>query len=401
MSVYHYDASHLAPEDARFFEEMVPYLSEHVTSSSRTGDAIDIEYDGIDESQIAEKAEHLTAMLETKLKRGSDCSPETTTIFDATDSKVANSEPIFDRLVGEGQIYAMSPGSYAISGLFLSVKRYFERSIDELADEVFAHSYVSYEMPDLIPIAEYSRGGYFDTFPHHIMFASTLRNDIDVIDRFAHEKGNDPSLFNEMKPPRAVLRTAACMPLYPLLQNATFTAGKPGRFVVAGHCFRNEEGNAKELERLNEFNMKELVVVGSPDQVTSFIEEGSKIWLRWQKLFGLNMSIATANDSFFASNYRKLKLFQLLGSSKVECRWLVPGSGSYIACSSTNVHRTHFTKTYNIRMADANSFCHSGCLAFGLERLSYALLSQLGLDASAWPATARTEIERLAGLLHD
>jgi hypothetical protein len=32
------------------------------------------------------------------------------------------------------------------------------------------------------------------------------------------------------------------------------------------------------------------------------------------------------------------------------------------------------------------SYAHTSCVAFGLERMAYALLSQHGLDPAHWPA---------------
>lgn len=90
------------------------------------------------------------------------------------------------------------------------------------------------------------------------------------------------------------------------------------------------------------------------------------------------------------SNYKKLKIFQILGDSKQEFRVYIPDGDFFCAVSSSNVHRTHFTKTYNIH--NDNSFCQSSCFAFGIERLSYALLSQKGVDIDKWDEATRKEI---------
>ncbi|ETI96508.1 MAG: hypothetical protein Q606_CBAC00062G0024, partial [Intestinibacter bartlettii DORA_8_9] len=114
------------------------------------------------------------------------------------------------------------------------------------------------------------------------------------------------------------------------------------------------------------------------------------LWYFWVDKFKLNGKIDTANDSFFASNYKKLKLFQMLGDSKQEFKLWLPDSDSYISASSSNVHRTHFTKERNIR--NEHGYCQSSCFAFGLERLTYALLSQKGLDVKLWDDDTYEEI---------
>lgn len=397
MNTYRYDLGRIDPSDRDFFREMVPYLSEAVMDIRRGEDHIEIDYEAIDEAVLEEKIGCLEQMLQTQLKGAGKEALETKNLFDASANVPANPDDVFGKLVESGQVVRLNKGSFAYSGLFHKVKRYFESRIEQLADELFGE-YTYLEMPDLIPISEYEKGGYFDTFPHHIMFETTLRNDIEVIDRFSREKTSDPAIFDNVKTPVDVLRTAACMPLYPILEHARIPQGEPGCYVVCGHCFRNEEGNLKDLERLCEFTMKELVCIGTPDQTSDFIEQAKRLWFDWQEIFGLNLRIDTANDSFFASNYKKLKLFQILGDAKVEYRLLVPGSGNYISCSSANSHRTHFTKTYDIRTAETGAYCHTSCFAFGTDRLTYALLSQLGLDVGAWDERARAEIERFVRL---
>lgn len=392
MKTYRYDLTRIAPDDRNFFTEMIPYLSEHVESIDRNADELVIAYGCLSEDALAEKVTRLEEMLAHQLRGAGAALPQTKMLSDMSDITPPNTTDVFGQLVAEGQVTRLNKGSFAYSGLFLKVKRYFELRIDALASHIFG-DHTCYEMPDLIPITEYERGGYFDTFPHHIMFQTTLNNDIEIIDRFSRHKTSNSSIFDCLKTPSNVLRTAACMPLYPILEHSRIPAESPGGYVVTGHCFRNEESNVKDIERLNEFTMKELVCVGTPDQTMEFLDRSRQLWLQWQEVFGLNIRIETANDSFFASNYKKLRLFQLLGDSKVEYKLLIPGSKNYISCSSSNAHRTHFAKPYDIRTAETDAYCHTACFAFGIDRLTYALLSQLGLDADSWNETARAEIK--------
>jgi hypothetical protein len=136
--------------------------------------------------------------------------------------------------------------------------------------------------------------------------------------------------------------------------------------------------------------MKEFVCIGTLEQTLDMIKSARALWEEWIDTFNLNCTIETANDSFFASNYKKLKIFQILGDSKQEFRVYIPDGDFFCAVSSSNVHRTHFTKTYNIH--NDNSFCQSSCFAFGVERLSYALLSQKGVDIDKWDEATRKEI---------
>jgi seryl-tRNA synthetase len=241
-------------------------------------------------------------------------------------------------------------------------------------------------------------GGYFETFPHHIMFQATIKNDIEVLDQFTkHGLGEGNKLLQQVNKVKNVIRNAACGPLYKIFENRVFKDTElPAAIYVSGRCFRNEANNASEMTRLHEFNMSEIVFFGKEPDIRSKIEASKKLWKYWIELFDLNCLIETANDSFFAGNYKKLKFFQLLGNSKEEFKILLPHSEKYIASASANFHRTHFTKKYNIKHQEG--YCHTGCIAFGIERLAYTVISQLGCDWEKWDKKVLDEIHHYSSL---
>ena len=51
-------------------------------------------------------------------------------------------------------------------------------------------------------------------------------------------------------------------------------------------------------------------------------------------------------------------------------------------------HRDHFGKTWVLQTA-AGEVAHTGCVAFGIDRLILALFAAHGLDLCNWPAAAR------------
>jgi seryl-tRNA synthetase len=58
------------------------------------------------------------------------------------------------------------------------------------------------------------------------------------------------------------------------------------------------------------------------------------------------------------------------------------------ACMSFNYHRDHFGSTWNLRTDDGEA-AHTGCVAFGIDRLALALFATHGVDLSRWPAAVR------------
>ena len=310
-------------------------------------------------------------------------------LHDHTDQQLICTSPIFDDMLEKKYVIKASDGAYAYSGLFLTVFNYFNNKIDEMILNLFPDAQKT-EMPTLIPLSVYEKGRYFENFPHHIMFQTTLDNDLQVLDEFAKNGTKDGAIFKRMITPTNVLRHAACAPVYAFLGNSKLDSAKPLAMIVSGKCYRNEGNNVFELARLKEFYMKEVVFVGTPEQTAACLEKSRTIWDQMIELFGINCRIETANDSFFASSYKKLKIFQLMGDSKQEFRMYQPGSGTYCAVSSANAHRTHFSKEYNI--TNDKGYCYTACLAFGVERLAYSLLCQTGLDVSKWDEKTRKEI---------
>ncbi|MCM3060730.1 hypothetical protein M3553_21670, partial [Bacillus subtilis] len=58
------------------------------------------------------------------------------------------------------------------------------------------------------------------------------------------------------------------------------------------------------------------------------------------------------------------------------------------ACLSFNYHMDHFGLLWDIRTATGD-VAHTGCVGFGLERLTLALFRHHGFDIDAWPREVR------------
>jgi hypothetical protein len=375
--------------DAAFFCDMLPYVSPHVHEVCRDGNEVLIGCTQGSERDLYAKMEQLAEMVVGRSLENREVPVRT--LADYSDVPVLNAASIFERLVASGAVREICPGVFAYGGIYLSIYRYFSQKIDAFAHTTFA-DIEEFEFPVLYPIADFEKGRYFETFPHFIMFQTAMRNDLDVLDRFATKGARDPAIFAEMSIPKNVLRHACCVPVYQFLAGKRIAADTAKAFLVSGRCFRNEASNVVELARLNEFFMKEYVFLGEPDACKKAISQARELWDFWIKTFALNCKIETANDSFFASNHKKLSYFQQIGESKQEFKWLTPSLGDYIACSSINSHRTHFSKPYSITSSNGD-LCYSSCIAFGIDRLAYALLAQKGLNPDDWDDATRTEVD--------
>ncbi len=394
MLDYVYKWGDLNPEDRALFCEMLPYLSTGIQEISFDQESCIIRHSEGYGEEIDAKIEFLKNVISASQFNNTKTMP-ITTLHDNCDRSTINNASVFEEMIAQEIVKKIGPGLYAYSGLFLNIMRYFSAKIKAFAEENFPNC-KEFEVASLCPLDTFSRGKYFETFPHHVMFQTEMKNDIEVLHRFAQRGINEPEILREMNMPHKVLRHAACVPIYPFLQDRILDEKQPVSFLVSGKCFRNESAYVQELSRLSEFTMAEYVFVGTPEQVSEKITQSFDLWHFWSDIFKLNCKIDTANDSFFASNYKKLKMFQLLGDSKQEFKILLPHNGTYVASSSANFHRTHFTKSHNIR--NDKVYCHSGCFAFGIERLAYTLLSQKGLNPERWDQATIDEISRYSSL---
>ncbi len=379
----------LNPEETAVFCDMTSYISTDILGVDKKKDHVELEINDGAEKIVEGKLEELKEMIcssEMKMKDR----VKTKILEDHTSNTPINTAPVFEELEKTGSIVKITDGVFMYTGIFQRVFNYFERKIEAFARENWP-DIPEYSTPVLFPIDIYECGLYFENFPHHIMFQTILENDIAVMEEFSKNGTKDGKIFEKTKTPELVLRHAACVPIYPMLESQSFTTEElPKPFMISGKCFRNEGHNVFELARLKEFHMKEYVFVGTQEQILENLEKGSGLWRYWIERFGLKCKVETANDSFFASNYSKLKIFQMLGDSKRELRVDLPASGVECAVSSSNVHRTHFSKSHNIKTD--NSYCMTGCIAFGIERLSYSLLCQKGIDPEKWDEDTRKEI---------
>lgn len=390
MKTIEYSTSEINASDVNVFTDMLAYVSEYIFKITRGNGRVLLDIEDTKEDEVLDKIAQLRKTMELdEVKKGREVT--TKVLVDKRSNVPLNTDNIFSKLVESGSVVKMTDGAYAYTGLFLQVYRYFCRKIDEFGKKHF-NGIQEFEESVLYPVKEYETGHYFESFPHHIMFQTTMKSDAELLERFSKNGTNDSTIFSNdnMKRPENVVRHAACVPIYPMLKDTYIPADSPKYYLISGKCFRNEGANVYELARLNEFYMKEFVCIGTLEQTLDMIKSARALWEEWIDTFNLNCTIETANDSFFASNYKKLKIFQILGDSKQEFRVYIPDGDFFCAVSSSNVHRTHFTKTYNIH--NDNSFCQSSCFAFGIERLSYALLSQKGVDIDKWDEATRKEI---------
>ena len=183
-----------------------------------------------------------------------------------------------------------------------------------------------------------------------------------------------------------MLSPAACYPVYPLAASRGPVPEGGLLFDVACDCFRREP--SRHLDRLQSFRMREYVCIGSPQQIDGF----RKRWMtRAQAIadqLGLTYHVDQASDPFFGRGGKLMATAQIEQSLKFELLIPLRSAEQPTACMSFNYHRDHFGTTWDLRSA-AGEFAHTGCVAFGMDRLAVALFFTHGTELRDWPAGVR------------
>ncbi len=137
--------------------------------------------------------------------------------------------------------------------------------------------------------------------------------------------------------------------------------------------------------------MREFVRIGSPTDVREFRDGWLQRAVAIAGRLGLPNRVERATDPFFGRGGTMLAQSQHDQSLKFELR--IPGCSpaESTACMSFNDHQDHFGEVWGLRNA-GGEILHTGCVAFGLDRLVLALFSTHGLEIARWPEPARREL---------
>lgn len=243
--------------------------------------------------------------------------------------------------------------------------------------------------PPLLPRYQIETNGYLASFPHLagsvFSFAGSDEEAAEQEARAARHE--DWSGFQSMTD--LVVLPAACYPIYPeLAKRGPLPTGGATIDTGSSWVFRNEASG--DPARMQIFHMLEFVRIGDPDDVAAFRDDWLGRTLRWFERVALKAASELASDPFFGRAGRMLAANQRSQELKFELVAML-GGPEPTAIASFNYHQDHFTLIYGIGMADGG-VAHTGCVAFGLERITLALFRAHGLEIAAWPDEVRSEL---------
>ena len=299
-----------------------------------------------------------------------------------------------DGLVERGWMHDYGKGQVAYSGPVLKLAQL----INEKAGELYKKAYNATDghFPAMIDADTLHKCGYFDSHPNAVTFVGNVVEDFDAIEEF--RRANSCSEGALLPQPEHIhidgmcLNPAACFPCYPTLKGKTYLTGEC--FTWMGRVFRYESRNINGLDRLYEFNVRELVFVGTEEYVRECRAKALPIVEEMATFFDIDCQVQTATDPFFATVSAAKKFWQAAQEVKNEIK--IPalgndGSTKMLACGSINLHGNFFGKRFEFYCANGEP-AQTGCVGLGIERWVLAAFTQHGFEPHRWPEAVRNRI---------
>jgi seryl-tRNA synthetase len=262
--------------------------------------------------------------------------------------------------VATPQGYNWNEGGFAVTGgasmrLFQRVEKLFLRLAAKSAAEEF-------HFPVFISAKELKKLDYFKSFPQLIHFPVSLKMDDENLHKFAngeHMNAKGEMNLTETGPICECLTPAACYHFYIYHQGMNLPATK--YLTTRAHCFRQEKFY-EPLRRQRNFNMREIVAIGTVDEVKAFLARYKELMTTVLTQLKLPVEWEIATDPFFDPGNPKL-LMQTIDPVKQEMIFM-KGTPEELSIGSINFHKDYFGEGFDIKVKGQTAF--SGCVAFGM-----------------------------------
>jgi seryl-tRNA synthetase len=296
-----------------------------------------------------------------------------------------------EELVKRGWMHDYGKGQVAYSGPVLKLVKL----INDKAGALYASHLGATDghYPAMIDADTLHKCGYFDSHPNAVTFLGNVVEDFDAIEEFRRANScSEGALLPQQEHIHIdgmCLNPAACFPCYPTLTGKKFDTGQC--YTWLGRVFRYESRNINGLDRLYEFNVRELVFVGSEEYVRSVRAKALPIVEELAAFMDIDCQVQTATDPFFATVSAAKKFWQAAQEVKNEIK--IPalsndGSTKMLACGSINLHGNFFGKRFGFTDENGEP-AQTGCVGLGIERWVLAAFTQHGFDESRWPKAVR------------
>jgi seryl-tRNA synthetase len=367
-----------------------PFLSALRVTDGRTAVELEIA-DGARDAEVKGKVERF---LEAMLKRVHRFEPKVFLRHERRDPGALATD-VNRELERRGWLFSYGRGQIALSGPALALAELIDAKAAALYARHFGAEPRSY--PAFVDADILHRCGYFDSHPNALSFVGHMVEDFDALEQFRQANSCAEGALmpdaEHLHLPGLCLNPAACFPCYPTLEGHTI-GDKGAAFSWKGRVFRYESRNIVGLDRLWEFNVRELVFVGSGAHVAECRQRVLPVVGELATIFDLECRVETASDPFFATVSAARTFWQRSQDVKNEIILTIDpgpdGRQREIAGGSINLHGKFFGTRFAIATTDGTAA--TACVGLGIERWVLAAFSQHGFDPERWPVGVRQEI---------
>ena len=285
-------------------------------------------------------------------------------------------------LVGEGLL--IPTGVLGILGRSAAFESVVDGLVSAVADRSSGDGAELVRFPPVVTRSNFVKSGHLRSFPHLSGSVHSFVGDDRAHRELLRKVEAGERWTDDLEPTDVVLTPAACYPIYPMSSGRLGEAGK--LYDISSYCFRHEP--SPDPMRMQMFRQQEHVRLGTADQVAVWRD----VWFErsQQLLTDLKVPFAAevANDPFFGRAGRFMASSQREQALKFELNVPIMHPDFPTACVSLNIHEDHFGHEFDILLADG-SHAFTGCIGFGLERLTLALLRVHGLRPKLWAPAVR------------
>lgn len=289
----------------------------------------------------------------------------------------AHEDPNFNQRVWEPHAFAQ-PLSAEVRECEAKLMAAIDHRVRQWAGQLGANFR---QYPSIIPYQVLEQCHYLWEFPQDLFLVYECPHDAKIL--ASAKSGRD--FTGIARPTELVLAPAVCYQVYDeLAGRRLFTSTV---VTAAGSCYRHEAPWRIDYWRALEFHMREIVFLGSQSFVNETRHQLLEITWTWFRELGLSGAVETASDPFYFSKDYVKQHRQLRDGTKYELVVNIP-HGPKVALASFNDVGQDLCRPFGIVDADGQAE-FSGCVGFGLERWSRALIFAYGSNMQNWPLALR------------
>jgi hypothetical protein len=209
------------------------------------------------------------------------------------------------------------------------------------------------QFPALIDRATLEQAEYPAAFPHLLMSACACADATRPLTTLLEAENLAPTEW--------LLSPAVCYHVYPHWAGDALATHRIA--TARGRCFRHEDEFVPGRRQL-EFEMREIVLCGSPDWIEARVAEARRRIAVLAAELGFSGEWEAAVDPFFLPAAQGKAYIQRLQETKHE---FVVRNPEPLAVASINRHGTFFAGRFQLSLASGEP-AHTACIAFGLDR---------------------------------